>query len=79
MERAVFEHEMNRAKTMAEAGDKSDYWGGYRRGLRRKFHGENFGTLEEHELWMAAISSDDPQRQDRGRGYRKGFNFKQRP
>jgi len=71
MEQKTFEHEMHKAKAMQP--ENQDYWMGYQRGLRRLHHGENFGTEEEHALWMAAIDSDDESRSTRGRGYRDGY------
>jgi len=49
-----------------------DYISGYRRGLRRHFHGENFGTADEHQMWSEF--SDE-----RGEGYRDGFAGKPPP
>lgn len=51
------------------------FWEGYIRGLRRGYHGENFGTLNEHLEWMAL--ADEPgndQHKDRGDGYRAGLS-----
>jgi hypothetical protein len=74
MTRQLFEHEMNRAKTFQGLEkNKTEYWIGYQRGLRRAFHGENFGTPAEHDLWLAAIKSDDAMRRQRGEGYRDGL------
>jgi DNA-binding transcriptional regulator YiaG len=42
------------------------YKSGYRRGLRRQYHGERFGTAEEHEK---LLGRDD----EYGRGYRDGW------
>ena len=53
MTRQAFEHEMTKAKTLAHLGDRPEYWAGYQRGLRRRFHGETFGTLDEHKQWLA--------------------------
>jgi len=46
-----------------------DYGAGYQRGLRRHYHGDNFGTTDEHESWMAISGA----RQAQGDGYRDGF------
>jgi len=52
----------------------ADFWRGYHRGLRRLYHGGDFGTDAEHELWMTlADATGDDQRRDRGRGYRLGY------
>ena len=73
MDQRQFEHEMMKARTLGEHGDKPDYWQGYQRGLRRQYHGDNFGTDEEHELWMDLIHDPDLNRSERGRGYRDGY------
>ena len=52
---------------------RGDYGAGYVRGLRRCYHGENFGTAEEHALLLAAVESEDASRAERGRGYRDGL------
>jgi len=70
MDRKTFEHEMGRAD--AFKSENHDYWTGYQRGLRRQYH-ENFGTEQEHQLWLTA--DGDESRQQRSRGYRDGFNF----
>ena len=44
----------------------SPYGTGYRRGLRRAFHGDSFGTEQEHETWLAREDSS-------GNGYRTGL------
>jgi len=69
-----FQTNMTAAKTFSELGEDQDFWSGYIRGLRRNYHGEKFGTDEEHELWMAAINSSDESRKNRGLGYRAGFD-----
>lgn len=72
-----FKSEMRRAETMRRTSDPemSEYWVGYIRGLRRVYHGENFGTADEHNKWMAAIDSPDEMRKQRGRGYRDGIKY----
>lgn len=61
-----------------------DYYAGYQRGLRRRFHGEAFGSAAEHEKWMRiglvdglGMSSKqavyEHSRAELGRGYRDGF------
>jgi len=52
----------------------ADFWHGYRRGLQRNYHGEKFGTEDEHNLWRScADETRDIQRKMRGLGYRCGF------
>jgi len=73
MDRQTFELEMMRAKAMEEHGSRPDYWQAFQRGLNRRFHGKNFGTDEEHKLWMSFVDSDDSMVSQRGQGYRDGF------
>lgn len=74
---------MRRADTLRRLETGNDYlhqpwWTGYMRGLRRAHHGENFGTQAEHNLWLSAIDSTDPQRAALGRGYRAGLTLEMR-
>ena len=54
---------------------EAEFWGGYIRGLRSHYHGERFGTDNEHEIWsaMADNHGGDSARYIRGIGYRAGF------
>jgi hypothetical protein len=73
-----FESLMSRAETLRRIETnplRSEWWAGYIRGLRRAHHGDQFGTVAEHELWMTAADSIDEQRAARGRGYRAGLTF----
>lgn len=54
---------------------KSEWWAGYIRGLRRAHHGESFGSAAEHEMWLAAADSTDPNRRALGQGYRAGLTL----
>jgi len=63
-----FKKEMARAENMAKM-EKENYWRGYQRGLRRAYHGENFGTPEEHEKFLNAANSPDERQKETGRGY----------
>ena len=56
----------------------SEWWAGYKRGLRRAHHGERFGSEAEHELWLAAADSDDQMRAALGRGYRARLTLEPR-
>lgn len=70
-----FELLMDMAKVMeiTETGD-NDYYIGYTRGLRKAYHGDIFGTREEHDLWYNIPENDtDIFRRQRGRGYRDGY------
>ena len=72
MNEKEFQSEALRAKTMGRL-ENSDYWAGFLRGLRRGYHGENFGTDEEYKKWWAIADEDDLARQERGKGYRAGL------
>lgn len=63
-----FKKEMVRAETLAKM-ERESYWRGYQRGLRRAYHGHNFGTIEEHQKFLDAINSLDEGRRETGRGY----------
>jgi len=75
MDDATFKSELTKADTMRRIGAEpgADYWCGYMRGMRRGYHGERFGTAEEHELHLAAVDSEDDTRRELGRGYRDGL------
>lgn len=70
MEFQKFELEMRNAEAMRRtvSPERIGYWTGYIRGLRRAYHGDNFGTSDEHEVW--SHSSDQ-----RGQGYRDGLAY----
>ena len=74
---SMIRFEMGRAESMECIGSGSveaaSYWSGYMRGLRRAYHGENFGTEQEHEKHLSIIGHSDPMRDARGRGYRAGL------
>lgn len=78
MTQPEFERNARGAKQIAQLSDEphdQDFWSGYQRGLRRHYHGEKFGTTEEHQLWMSAADQrHDEQRRHRGIGYRAGFD-----
>lgn len=65
------EKEFNRLISQASAAP-GDYSDGYRRGLRRYYHGCSFGTATEHQRWLGLGLDGDP-RHELGRGYRDGF------
>lgn len=56
----------------------SAWWAGHVRGLRRAHHGDSFGTQVEHDLFLSAADSDDPERSALGRGYRAGLTLTSR-
>ena len=72
---------MRRADTLRRVESdpiRSDWWVGYMRGLRRTHHGENFGTLAEHQMWLATANSPDASRAALGLGYSAGLTLTMR-
>jgi hypothetical protein len=61
-----FKSKIIRARQLAQV-DNQEFWNAYSRGLRRLYHGEKFGTEDEHKIWMS-------QEGLRGAGYKKGFS-----
>lgn len=69
---------MRRADTLRRVEPdpiRAEWYHGYMRGLRRAHHGERFGTVTEHEMWLAASKSTDPMRAALGRGYAAGLTL----
>jgi len=76
MNEQKYHSESRRAEQMKKAEpDKIPYWEGYKRGLQRFFHGDKFGTSEEHELWLSLINRKDDKSKQRGQGYRDGLLY----
>lgn len=76
----VFTAEMKRAQVMRDLeADNEPYWRGYIRGLRRGYHGDNFGTSAEHKMYWNNASSDNADRATMGEGYRDGYYFFEEP
>jgi DNA-binding XRE family transcriptional regulator len=73
MNEETFKSLMTRARTFHDLGVRSDFWRGLMRGLRRQYHGENFGLPEEHDLWYGFAKSTD--RRELGEGYRAGYHY----
>lgn len=72
MEQKQFCSLMAMAKSLQSVDpDRSDFWRGFQRGLRRLYHGEDFGTPEEHAKWMDCRNGD--YRRELQTGYRVGF------
>ena len=67
----AFRREVRRARRKGgnATGHESDYWQGYQRGLRRRYHGERFGTDEDHDQMLALREATSESRQQRGQGY----------
>ncbi|MEJ2659714.1 MAG: helix-turn-helix transcriptional regulator [Desulfobacteraceae bacterium] len=72
MKKSLFDIEMTKAEVMGGV-ERSAYWTGYKNGLQRRFHGDAFGTRQEHERWMAAAADGDEEQQEQSRGYRDGY------
>ena len=68
MDEKTFRRNMRYAKHTG-----GDFAAGYQRGLRRLYHGEIFGTTEEHEKYMSLGANGD-HRTELGDGYRAGFS-----
>ena len=64
---------LQQAKLQHTIGDRPDYWAGYQRGLRRAFHGDDYGTEEEHTLWSRLAERPNPTHQEQGEGYLAGL------
>lgn len=76
MNKTKFEQLGRAAKSLAMDNENpygNDFWNGYLCGLRRAYHGENFGNDGEHKMWMS-LDGPDKSRKMRGVGYRAGFN-----
>lgn len=76
---ARFSLELTRALTFLSLADEPEdaaYWNGYQRGIRRAFHGNSFGTEDEHGQWCVLICEINPRRQSLGHGYRDGLKGK---
>ncbi|MBP8961222.1 hypothetical protein KBG31_03300 [Patescibacteria group bacterium] len=65
MDRRTFEENMVVATLLGKTSNNA-YWRGYQRGLRRLYHGNNFGTDEEHAVWITSV-------EECGNGYRAGY------
>lgn len=71
-----FQHNARGAEYLRRLSETPDvyFWEGYLRGVRRHYHGENFGTADEHAMWMnSAHETRYQQRRFRGLGYQCGF------
>ena len=65
-----FQSEIGRAETICRLTTnpiEGDYLVSYIRGLRRTYHGENFGTEEEHKLRLSLTSDVDGSAAERPR------------
>ena len=73
MEKEKFERLMIEAKIFGRINIYHDYYSGYVRGLRRLYHGEEFGSRMEHDIYLKLIDDEDESRCLRGWGYRDGL------
>jgi hypothetical protein len=75
MDRDAFNNELCKARELRKVGKKPEYWTGYMHGLRRRFLRDDFGTLQEHHLWLTANGT--LLRKLRSQGYRDGYGCRQ--
>lgn len=74
MNEKKFKSLIGMARAMQSADyDRADFWRGFQRGIRRLYHGENFGTSEEHEQWLCCANGEF--RKLLQTGYRAGFYY----
>ena len=71
-----FLDEKNRAEALLKLGIRPGYWAGYIRGLRRQYHGENFGSSKDHEQWLSLSYIDDVTQWEWAKGYQAGFAYR---
>jgi hypothetical protein len=74
MDEQTFKSKIFQAEVMRNIEHRPDYWAGYCRGLQRAFHGEEFGTEEEHAHWISLADKGDLQSHERGCGYLDGLS-----
>ncbi|MEW5975056.1 MAG: hypothetical protein AB1898_04510 [Acidobacteriota bacterium] len=72
--RVQFITEMARAVMLEKRDENKDYWNGYKRGLRRAFHGKAWGTEEEHRLLLSMADEQKEPNCSFALGYRDGFH-----
>ena len=76
MDESQFKSLVLRAETMRDLAPQPEdaaYWSGYLYGLRRHYHGQNFGNSQENAAYEAISPKDHfPLRRLLGQGYRAG-------
>ena len=78
MNEKEFQAAIRRAKMWQKLQpERADYFVGLQRGLRRLYHGENFGTDDEHTKWLSLAT--DSTRRMMGIGYRVGLHHGRLP
>jgi hypothetical protein len=78
MNEQVFRKEFRRCEMLeqtAASPEDAAYQQGYKRGLRRSYHGENFGTEADHKKWCTLVKSQNPIRRRQGEGYRAALQW----
>jgi hypothetical protein len=71
MRESFFKAAMALAYKSIKANDRPQYYMGYMRGLRRRYHGERFGTNTEHKQWLTLDGSYV--RDEIRKGYTDGY------
>jgi len=77
MDEAGFQRAVQRAKTLGSLENeprRQAFWQGYQDGLRRAYHGAQFGTDGQHERMLAAADSVDVLTRARGQGYKAALD-----
>lgn len=73
MDESIFKQEMARVEGLNGIDPElTDYFSGYKRGLRRGYHGHKFGTIEEHKKWLGLYDMGQGRRLI-GLGYKHGL------
>ena len=74
MDKQKFQSLVSMAKALQRLdSDRSEFWVGFQRGLRRLYHGENFDTDQMHEKWMNCAQGE--YRKWQQVGYRVGYHY----
>ncbi|MCK9262506.1 MAG: hypothetical protein M0R18_01660 [Deltaproteobacteria bacterium] len=75
MNETEFHRNLSGAEILIRLSEDPSFFEGYRRGLRRYYHGDSFVSREEHESLMAlADNAGDEQGRAKGEGYRLGLS-----
>ncbi len=73
MDEKEFKTKLVQAESMRRHSDRPGYYEGYIWGLRRRYYGPHFGSLEQHEKWLSLTYDRDQTKAEAGRGYRDGL------
>lgn len=74
LNQAEFRSRVMQARIMQGLGERTAYWEGYERGLRRAFLGDLSVSDDEDRVLRGAADSDDTQERDRAVGYHAALN-----